>query len=124
MIDSRSEQELVGGGDTLLHYHLADRATNAGLQSDQRVISVTEAAYSVSYTDDVLLVDTTASDVTVQLLPTRKQREIEIVKVAQANTLTILPASNELIVGESSAIVTEQWTALHFKGINQNWVVI
>lgn len=125
-MDSFAEQQLTGGGDTLLHYHLADRATNAGLQSDARVVSPPSGAttYAIPTDADFVLVDLTASNVTVTLPLARNGREIEVVYNAGAKVLTILPTTGDTIMGEPNAVVTVVGTALRFKAVSSNWIVI
>lgn len=124
MIDQRSEQELTGGGDTLLHYHLSDRATNAGLQNDARVSLVTGAAYAIAPGDDFVVLDTTSGAVTVTLPRARNGKEIEVILQAGTYNGVILPQSGETIMGEADAIFSVVGTAIRFKAINLNWVAI
>lgn len=124
MIDPRSEYELVGGGDTLLHYHLADRATNAGLQKDARVVQVSSSTYSATFADDFIVLDTSLSAITVTLPLSRNGREIEIILNVGPNKVTVLPQSGETIMGSADAVLTTVGTAIRFKAIGTNWTAI
>ena len=124
MLDPRSEQELTGGGDTLLHYHLQDRATNAGLQSDARVSSVSATTYTATYDDDFILLDTTLVPITVYLPLARNGREIEVVYDLGVNNVTIVPQTGETVMHEPDAVLTLKGTALRLKAIDTNWVII
>lgn len=124
MLDDRDERQLVGGGDTLLHYHLADRATNAGLQSDARQRTTSDSAFSVTYDDDFVFCDTTSSNISVTLPLARNGKEFEIVKTASPNMLTILPSGTNTLAGAASVLVYVQWTALRFKAVSGGYVLI
>lgn len=123
MIEPRSEYELVGGGDTLLHYHLADRATNAGLQSDARRTTVT-TAYTVRADDDFLLIDTSAGAVELTLPQARNGKEYEFVLVDATNYATVTPDGADTINGEPDMILSTLWTAIRLKAISGGWVAI
>jgi hypothetical protein len=105
-------------------------------QLSRVVVDSTVGAYSVTAdhtvgtADGVILVDTTGGDIEV-FLPeisddlVAEKYEVEIVKTAAANTLTITPlGATDTIVGEPDAIVTIQWTALRFRATTGNWVLI
>lgn len=116
--------ELVSGGDTLLHHHLADRATNAGLQSAARIVSVTSASYQVRVDDDYLLIDTSSNAVGLILPPSRNGKEYEFVLVDATNAATVTPDGTEVINGEPDMILTAQYTAIRLKAIAGGWVAI
>jgi hypothetical protein len=101
----------------------------------QVVVDVTRGAYPVTSSmtlgadDDVVLVDTSAGDVTITLpaisdAMVRLKREYEVVKVDAANALTIVPTGGDTVVGEPDALVTVQWTALRFRATPGEWVII
>ena len=123
-LDPRQEQELVGGGDSLLHYHLADRATNAGLQSDARVVGVSTTTYAVRDGDDFLVCDTTLVPITVTLPLARNGREIEVVYNAGVNNITLLPQTGDTTMGTTSITMTLLGMALRLKAVDNNWVII
>ena len=85
--------------------------------------------FTLSASDDVVLVDTSGGDVTVTLPEisdemVRHKQEFEVVKTTTAGTLTILPTGTDTILGEPDAVVTVQWTALRFRATTGNWVVV
>jgi len=101
----------------------------------QVVVDTTRGAYEVtgnttlSSDDEIVLVDTTAGDVTITLpeisdAMVRLKREYEVVKVDAANTITIAPTGGDTVVGEPDALVTVQWTALRFRATPGNWVIV
>lgn len=114
--------ELVGGGDTLQHYHLADRATNAGLQSALRIRTAAITG-TVLAEDDVVIADTSSGAITLTLPPARNGKEYELV-LSGTNTLTITPAAGDTFMGDVNAVVSVNKTALHIKATTQNWIVI
>jgi hypothetical protein len=87
------------------------------------------AGATLGASDEIVLVDTTAGNITM-VLPEisddmiRNKREFELVKVAAANTLTIAPTGTDTIVGEPDAVVTVQWTALRMRATTGNWALI
>lgn len=87
------------------------------------------ANFTVTAEDGVVLVDTTSGDVTVTLpeiadwMVTDKY-EVELVKIVAANTLNIVPTGTDTILGDTSVVVTIQWTALRFRAATGNWIII
>ena len=101
----------------------------------QIIVDTTRGAYGVSadktlgVDDDLVLVDTSGGDVTITLPEisdgmVRLKREYEVVKVDAANNLYIDPTGSDTICGESSSVVSIQWTALRFRATHGNWVAI
>jgi hypothetical protein len=123
-LDALQEQQLTGGGDTLLHYHLADRVTNARLQADARQVTVTEATYIVADNDEILLVDTSAASATLTLPPSRGGKEYEVVKIAAANSITVDADGSDTICGAASMLLTLQWSAARLKAVSGGWILI
>lgn len=109
------DPELTSGGDTQLHYHLADRSTPTSLQAQEKVKSVS-AAYSVSYNDDYIFV-TAASPLTITL-PLAKGRVITVVRVSGASTVTVAATSPNTINGAASVAITASYTPLRLKGVS------
>jgi len=122
-LDPRSEQELVGGGDTLLHYHLADRATNAGLQKDARV-SVFTNDFVARVEDDFLVADTSAGAIDITLPQARNGKEIVVILGSGTYALTVSPLTGDTIMGEAEMIITLAGTTIHLKAIGTDWVAI
>jgi hypothetical protein len=123
-LDPRQEQELTDGGDSLLHYHLQDRATNSGLQSAARIVSPTTTPYNIRADEDFLVFDTSGGAKGATLPLARNGREIEIILLTGGNDLTLTPQSGDTIMGQSDAVLSGEGTALRFKAINSNWVAI
>ena len=89
----------------------------------------TTGDFTVSATDDVVMVDTSGGNITVTLPEisdsmVREKFEVEIVKTEAANRITIDPSGTDTIVGETDAIVYTQWTALRMRATTGNWVIV
>lgn len=118
--DSRRMRELVRHLENELATVVVDTSIGAySLTSDKTLDSL----------DDIVLVDTSAGDVTVTLpeisdAMVRNKQEFEVVKIAATNALYIEPTGTDTILGEPDAVVTDQWTALRFRATTGNWVVI
>ena len=124
MFDPRLEQELTGGGDSLLHYHLADRATNAGLQAEARVTRIGTTTYTVRAGDDFLLVDTSLVPVDIYLPLARNGRELEVIYHTGTSVITLWPQPGDTAMGTVNIVMTLVDTALRLKAIDNNWVII
>lgn len=128
MIDPRDEQQLLGGGDTMLHYHNLDRIpTHDTLEQLHQVATLVAVTGNVQLEpqDDFVLADTTLFSTTVQLLPAKAGQEVEIIKVTPGNRVLILPTPPDSILGEDGYILTTQWDALRLKAIEGfGWVAI
>ena len=101
----------------------------------QVVVDTTRGAYSITSSmtlgteDDVVLVDTSAGDVTITLpaisdAMVRLKREYVVVKTIAANTVTIMPTGADTIRGAASTTISTQWASLRFRATSGNWVVI
>lgn len=123
-LDQYQEQQLTGAGDTLLHYHLADRATNAGLQSAARQAIVSDTTYNIADNDEFLLVDTSAVSATLYLPGSRGGKEYEVIKIAAANSVTVVADGSDTVCGAASLLLTMQWSAARLKAVAGGWVLI
>ena len=123
-MESWQEQLLVGGGDTFLHYHLADRATNAGLQSDLRQSAIASASYAAQQFDDILVCDTTSAAIAITLPPARNGKELIVVFNAGTNAITITPNSGDTIESTASLLLTTVKSSAHLKALGTNWKLI
>lgn len=127
MITERQEVALTGKGDCQEHYHLADRATNAALQSAAMQASITASPYTVRSDDDFLLVDTSSTSITLTLPPARNGKEYEVIKVAAGNAVFIEPnaANGDTVLGSTTGVVIyNRFDALRLKAITGGWVAI
>ena len=126
-MNTRDEQELTGQGPTWLHYHPDDRTpthdTLIRLQALQKFVTAS-GDYSVSDKDDFVLADTSAGNITVTLPRAADGREFEVVKTAAPGVVTVVPTGTDTILGTTGVTATAQWTALHFKATNGNWILI
>lgn len=128
MISQQQEAELTGGGDCFSHWHSNDRVLDHGslqqLQQTVRETSVSTTPYAVTDSDDILLVDTAGSSITVNLPRARNGRELYLIKLVAANTMTLQPSGTDTINGAASVAVTIQWTSIKIKAISTGWIVL
>ena len=117
-MDSTQENQLTQGGECYLHYHPDDRVpthdTLARLQAIAGVVTKS-ASYTATYTDDWICVSATA---TITLPKPRSGRELMIVNIGAATTVTIAVPSGYTINGASSINFNTQWTAKRIKQIS------
>lgn len=90
---------------------------------------VTTSNVTLGALDNVVLVDSSGGNVTITLPEisddmVRGHRMFEVVKIAAANTVTVAPTGADTIVGDTDALLTIQWTALHFCAAEGNWVIV
>ena len=123
MIDDRSANELINGGDTRLHYHLEDRATNAGLQQAATRKTITGDT-TLTYKDDFALVDTSSASITISLPLARDGREIEVVKLSPVNSVFVVPTAPNTVLGATGVIISGQYDAIRFKSVDGGWIAI
>lgn len=130
MIDPRAAQELIGGGDTLLHYHLADRGPfpipyGSFYDTTQQTIASTTEAYAMTYNTTVLsngveIVDNSKITVTAAGIyniqfsaqlenPDSQEHDVEIwlskngINVTESSTMVYVPAKHGSIDGHVAA---------------------
>lgn len=127
MLTEQQESSLVSGGDNFDHWHSSDRVLDRSslltLQSLARAYE-TNDSITVSDTMDYVIVDTSASDVTITLPRSHNGREIEIMKNATENFLKILTTSPDKVLGESEIRVYNYGTSLRFKSISTGWIIV
>lgn len=87
------------------------------------------ANYTVTASDELLLVDTTAGSLTVTLpligeTMIAGKFEVSIKKATAGNVLTILPTGADLIDDELSVIITAHNTSLTFKATTDGWRIV
>lgn len=127
MLTAQQESSLVSGGDCFEHWHSSDRArTHSDLEQLQQLASVVTVTsdFTVRTGTDFVLADTSLSDLTVTLPRSADGVEMEVVKVATPNILTIALTGADLIYGQSSVLVYNIATALRFKSITGGWILI
>lgn len=81
-------------------------------------------SYTVSRGDELVLVDTSSSNVTVVLPPTDNGREFSVTKVSPNNTLFVVPTPPSTIIGAQGVQFTGNYTSLRIKAVNQNYILI
>lgn len=127
MLDPVQESSLVSGGDNFDHWHSSDRVpTHATLQRLQQLTRQTTVtgSYTVVDGDDLVLCDTTSTSITVTMPLSKNGRDIHIIKLAAANTMTIQASGTDTISGAASWAATVRWTAFHLKATNSGWLIL
>lgn len=126
-MDVYQEGQLIGGGDTLLHYHLQDRTptheTLDILQSVQ-VERTLSASGDILSTDDIVLGDTTAGAITLTLPLAKGGKVYIILKSAGANSVTIQTSGSDTISGASTKVLSTLWSSTTLKASSGRWLVI
>ncbi len=117
---------LVGGMDCSLHYHSSDRVpthdTLKRLQQLKNVISVS-SHYTALKKDDIILVDTTSSGITVTLPLASNGIEFTIIRIAGANSVTVARSGSDTINGAASVNITSTNAPQTFKAMPPDVVV-
>lgn len=84
------------------------------LQQLERVASVT-AAYSVGYSDDFVLVDTTSGAVTVTLPLARNGVKITVIRTSGAANVTVACSGTDTINGAATVTIVSSYVPYTFK---------
>jgi hypothetical protein len=126
-LDDRQISELTGTGECYLHWHPDDRVvtndTVKGVASQALVTSVSTNT-SIGYSPDIVLVDTSAGNITITVPLAKSGNEVKIVKVAAPNTLTIQLSGSDLVYSNTNILVYTIGTALHLKGVDGGYILI
>jgi hypothetical protein len=121
------ENQLLSGGDTMLHYHLQDRTpthdTLDGLQAIQSEVAVS-ANYTASYNDDILVCDATSGNITLTLPLAKGGKQFIIVKTNATNNVVITAGGSNTINGLSTLTLSTQWATVTLKASTNRWLVI
>lgn len=125
LLNDFQEQQLIGGGDTLLHFHLSDRIPTHDTLVQLEVVAtrrtVTTDPYTVTEADDLLLCP---SGGTINFPASKNNgREFEVVMTG-TDPVTVVLDGSDLVYGESSVLLEQQGTALRFKSVSGGWVFI
>jgi hypothetical protein len=115
MIDERQSSELTGGGDTLLHFHLADRATPRQIQNLER-IAAPSTTYLVLPDDDYVFAAASAP-YTITLPVATNGRVLTIVRTSGTSTITVARSGTDTINGASSVNITTSYAPLCLKAV-------
>ena len=121
MIEDRS---LVSGGDCFSHWHSEDRRPTQsflhGLQDIANQVPVS-GPVTLKGSEDFVIVDTGAGNVTVTLPKAIRGIEIEVMKLRSANTIIVLPQGTDTILGMPGATITSGGASIRFKAVGTDW---
>ncbi len=127
LTDNEVEQ-LTRGGECFIHSHPRHIIDADDVYNGQaaRLIKVIYGNYTLLPNDEIILVDTTGGNITINLPHSNHQKEYQVVKTADAYTLIIVPTAPDTILGETGVSVTAKLTSLNFKmdTKRQNWFLI
>jgi hypothetical protein len=107
-------------------FNIEDKLTNILENNKRKVYTLVTEDYIVDYYVDVILFDTTAGDIEVQLRQSvYSDGKVLILKKidASVNSVTITPFDVEQIDGESSLEITTN-DAIHILATSVGWIVI
>lgn len=121
------EAALTGGGDCFTHWHSEDRRPTQdflhGLHTVANTV-VASADTTLTGNEDVVRVDTSASDVTITLPYAKNGIEVTIIKTSALHTLIIKGSGTETINGDNTHTYATIWSARTFKAIDGQWSII
>lgn len=126
----QQEDELTGGADTNLHSHPFDRAfTHNTLDTMQGVFNsktITAATYPATYQDDYIFADTTANPITITLPFSRGQKEMQFIRIAGGNNLTVQRAgAADSIDGAASFVIATSFAPRKIKAFKgHGWLSV
>lgn len=124
-LDDVQYNELTGGGPTDLHHHPKNVVREDIIQyQDATRLRTVSADYAVTYEDDVVIVDTSAGNVTVTLPLALGQKEFTIVKASTLNTVIIHFSGGQTCFTIVAFTLTNLADTKRLKGFNGNWTTI
>lgn len=125
MLDSFQEQQLTGGGDTLLHFHLADRTPTheTVVQGDIAAAAKNVPTDPYTVTESDLFLYCPNGETLTMPLSKANGREFEVVMTG-TDPVTVNLSGSDTVYGETSVYIEIQGTALRFKAVSGGWVFI
>lgn len=119
---------LVGGGDCEHHYHTADRQITHDsilqFQDNERIREIS-AAYTATYDDDYLFVNTTSGAVSITLPIARGGKDYTIVRVAGTNAVSLTPNGTDKINGAATLSLTSSYAPVRIKALKgTGWIQV
>lgn len=117
-------EQLVSKGPCNLHTHevnLNEHKHVVSLQALEVVVTVT-ANHVADYREDIILVDTSAGNVTITLPPSRGGKKFYILKTKAANAVTVQFTGGETLLGAASYSLSAQAEGRWFKGVYEGYI--
>ncbi len=124
MLTEFEHQQLTNQVECYIHTHPRvplDQSSAAELENATRVKAVTAATYTLTASDEQISI---AQTCTVTLPPAARGKEYHVTLIVSGATLTIVPNGSDTVMGDTSLEATIQWTSLHLKADNGNWILI
>lgn len=120
--------QLTRFSECFLHQHPRHIMDADDVYNNQaaRIIKVISADYTLLPNDEIIMVDTSAGNITITLPHSDFRKEYQIVKTEDAFTIIIVPIAPDTILGETGVSVTAKLTSLNFKhdSVRNNWFLI
>lgn len=120
--------QLIGQGECFIHTHPKETLgfeDRLALMSAEPVSVIGVSEYTLQPRDELLLVDTSAGNVTITLPLAARGREFQIVKTKPQNVLAVTPTAPNAVLGTAAGVVVyNQWTSLHFKAVNNSEYIL
>jgi hypothetical protein len=119
--------QLVGSGECYIHVHpkeILGFAERLELMEAAPVIEIS-GDHTAGPRDEILLVDTSAGNVTITLPLAQKGREYQIVKTTPGFTLFIVPTTPDTLIGSTMGVsIVSAFSSLHWKSISGGYILI
>lgn len=118
--------QLTGGGECFIHHHapeVLDFYDRLDLMAATPNTSVS-TNYTALKTDELILVDTTAGDVTITLPLAANGREFHIVKIVAANNVIVAATSPDTVNGAASISRSAAYGSIWLKSITGGYVTL
>lgn len=126
-LSNEDVHQLTGGGDCNLHSHSADRLVTSETINQyeaQKKVRFISADDDALYTDNIIVADTTAGDITISLPAAKGGKEFIFVKAAAGNDLVAECSGTDTIFGSTSTTVVTLGASIRLKAITGGWITL
>lgn len=86
------------------------------------VITYVSADYTADYRNDIIVVDSTAGNVTVTLPKSRGGKVFHVIKSVAANTVTVAFSSGETMFGQTSVSLVDLGSGKRLKSVLNGFI--
>lgn len=113
--------QLAGYGICFIHTHPKEDlgfVDRLALMQATPITVVTTTPYAPTRNDEILLVDTTAGNVTIELPIAARGREFQVIKIAGGNPVFVIPDAGEAIIGNTEGVTfSNVGSSIHLKAV-------
>lgn len=127
-LNEEEVDQLHGGAECRIHHHPKefpdlDDLVNMEAVNPGEPITTNE---TLGNSRSLVVVDTSAGNITITMPPAQNGREYQVIKGAAANVLSIVPSAGETVLGSSTGLqIFNFGTCVHLKSVTSNdWMVI